>query len=90
MNFRIHLRPFLVDPRSFDRSNSNINALDSVCCGCKCDGFFFLVPPATAVKTWWIFDENLGWLAIAWMLVAVLGVAMVVQRLQSQSKACEG
>ena len=51
---------------------------------------FYLVPPATAVKAWWLFDEKLGWLAIVGMLVAVLGVAMVVQRPQSQSKASEG
>jgi drug/metabolite transporter (DMT)-like permease len=51
---------------------------------------FYLVPPATAVEAWWLFDEKLGWLAIVGMLVAVLGVAMVVQRPQSQSKASEG
>ena len=51
---------------------------------------FDLVPPATAVEAWWLFDEKLGWLAIVGMLVAVLGVAMVVQRPQSQSKASEG
>ena len=50
---------------------------------------FYLVPPATAVEAWWLFDEKLGWLAIVGMLVAVLGVAMVVQRPQSQSKASE-
>jgi len=32
----------------------------------------------------------LGWLAIVGMLVAVLGVAMVVQRPQSQVRASEG
>ncbi len=51
---------------------------------------FYLVPPATAVEAWWLFDEKLGWLAIVGMLVAVLGVAMVVQQPQSQSKASEG
>jgi drug/metabolite transporter (DMT)-like permease len=51
---------------------------------------FYLVPPATAVEAWWLFDEKLGWLAIVGMLVAVLGVAMVVQRPHSQSKASEG
>ena len=51
---------------------------------------FYLVPPATAVEAWWLFDEELSWLAIVGMLVTVLGVAMVVQRPQSQSKASEG
>ena len=51
---------------------------------------FYLVPPATAVEAWWLFDEKLGWLAIVGMLVAILGVAMVVQQPQSQSKAIEG
>ena len=51
---------------------------------------FYLVPPATAVEAWWLFDGKLGWLAIVGMLVTVLGVAMVVQRPQSQSKASEG
>jgi drug/metabolite transporter (DMT)-like permease len=51
---------------------------------------FYLVPPATAVEAWWLFDEKLGWLAIVGMLVAVLGVAMVVQQPQSQLKASEG
>jgi drug/metabolite transporter (DMT)-like permease len=51
---------------------------------------FYLVPPATAVEAWWLFDEKLGWLAIVGMLVAVLGVAMVVQQPQSRLKASEG
>ena len=34
---------------------------------------FYLVPPATAVEAWWLFDEKLGWLAIVGMLVANLG-----------------
>ncbi len=50
---------------------------------------FYLVPPAKAVEAWWLFDEKLGWLAIVGMLAAVLGVAMIVQRHQSQSKASE-
>ena len=52
-------------------------------------GFFHLVPPDTAVEALWLFDEKMGWLAIVGMLIAVLGVAMVVQQPQSQSKACE-
>ena len=41
---------------------------------------FYLVPPATAVEAWLLFDEKLGYLAIAGMVVAVIGVAMVIQR----------
>ena len=51
---------------------------------------FYLVPLATAIETWWLFDEKLGWLAIMGMLVVVLEVAVVVQRPQSQSKAGKG
>ena len=53
-------------------------------------GLFYQVPPATAVEALWLFDEKLGWMAIVGMLVAVLGVSMVVQRPQSQSKGSEG
>ena len=51
---------------------------------------FYLVPPAAAIEVWCLFDEKLGWLVVVVMLVAVLGVAIVVQRPQSQSKAGEG
>ena len=40
---------------------------------------FYLVPPATAVEAWLLFDEKLGCVAIAGMVVAVIGVAMVIQ-----------
>ena len=51
---------------------------------------FYLVPPAVAIESWCLFDKKLGWLAVVVMLVAVLGVAIVIQRPQSQSKAGEG
>ena len=41
---------------------------------------FYLVPPATAVEAWLLFDEKLGCVAIAGMVVTVIGVAMVIQR----------
>ena len=41
---------------------------------------FYLTPPLTAVLGFLLFDENLGLLAMAGMLVAVTGVAQVVRR----------
>ncbi|MDX1711510.1 MAG: DMT family transporter [Rhodovibrionaceae bacterium] len=41
---------------------------------------FYLVPPSTALIAWLLFDERLGWLALAGMAVASLGVALVVRR----------
>ena len=42
--------------------------------------FFYLVPPATAVEAWLLFDEKFWCVALAGMVVAVIGVAMVIQR----------
>ena len=39
---------------------------------------FYLVPPVTALVAFFLFDERLGPLALAGMVVAVLGVALVV------------
>ena len=85
MEFRIHFCAFLAGPSSFDWNNSNINALDSVGCGSQLGKS--LLPSATFGS---YLMKKLGWLAIVGMLVAVLGVAMVVQRPQSQSKAGGG
>jgi drug/metabolite transporter (DMT)-like permease len=41
---------------------------------------FYLTPPLTAVLGFLLFDENLGLLAMAGMLLAVTGVAQVVRR----------
>lgn len=40
---------------------------------------FYLVPPVTAVEAWLLFGERLGWLAIAGIGVAVIGVALAVR-----------
>jgi drug/metabolite transporter (DMT)-like permease len=40
---------------------------------------FYLVPPCTAFVAWLLFDERLGWLALAGMAVASMGVALVVR-----------
>jgi len=40
----------------------------------------YLTPPATALLAWWIFGEALGPLAWAGVVVAMSGVAMVLQR----------
>jgi len=44
----------------------------------KVASLFYLVPPVTAFVAFFLFDETLGWLAIAGMCVAVVGVALVV------------
>lgn len=43
----------------------------------KTASLFYLVPPVTALMTWVLFDERLGPLAIAGMVIAALGVALV-------------
>ena len=77
------ISPFFLDgSRSFNWINLNANALDSVGCDSnRGESFFYLVPPATAVEAWWLFDEKLGWLSVAGMIVAVIGVVVVVKRL---------
>ncbi len=47
-------------------------------------GLFYLVPPATALQAYLFFDEQLGWLALAGMAVASLGVALVVANFPSR------
>ena len=39
---------------------------------------FYLMPTTAAVEAWWLFDEKLGRLGIAGMIVAVIWVAMVL------------
>ncbi len=41
---------------------------------------FYLVPPVVALIAFFLFDEQLGWLAICGMALAVLGVAMVIRK----------
>lgn len=38
---------------------------------------FYLVPPSTAILAWLLFDETFGPLALAGMVLAVVGVALV-------------
>lgn len=45
----------------------------------KVASLFYLTPPVTAVFAWALFGETLGPLAIAGMVVAVMGVALVVK-----------
>lgn len=42
--------------------------------------YMYLVPAVTAVMAWAMFDERLGALALAGMLVTIVGVALVVRR----------
>ncbi|MGE0733940.1 MAG: DMT family transporter [Alphaproteobacteria bacterium] len=43
----------------------------------KVASLFYLVPPCTALFAWLLFDETLGWLAIAGMALTMIGVALV-------------
>jgi drug/metabolite transporter (DMT)-like permease len=46
----------------------------------KVTSLLYLVPPVAALLAWPILGEALGWLVIAGMAVAALGVALVVRR----------
>ncbi|MEX1057271.1 MAG: DMT family transporter [Natronospirillum sp.] len=43
---------------------------------------FYLVPPVTAIEAWVLFGERLGVMALCGIAVAVVGVALAVQRPQ--------
>lgn len=52
---------------------------------------FFLVPPCTALVAWPLFDETLGSLALAGMVLTAIGVAMASQwRPGSKSRGAYG
>ena len=42
--------------------------------------YFYLVPPVTALQTWLLFDETLGAIAIAGVVVTVCGVYLVMRQ----------
>lgn len=46
----------------------------------KVAGFFYLVPPVTALMAWGLFDEALTPLALLGMAATAVGVALVVKR----------
>lgn len=46
---------------------------------------FYLVPPATATSAWLLFGDRMGPVALAGMVVAVLGVALVVARREAKA-----
>jgi drug/metabolite transporter (DMT)-like permease len=41
---------------------------------------FYLVPPSTALMAWFLFDETLSMLALAGMVVTVVGVALATKQ----------
>lgn len=41
--------------------------------------YFYLVPPMTALEAWWLFDEQLSPLALAGMVLTVVGVYLVLK-----------
>ncbi len=45
----------------------------------KVASVFYLVPPVVAVEAYFLFGETIGWMAIAGMALAVIGVAMVTR-----------
>jgi len=46
----------------------------------KVASLFYLVPPATAVEAWLLFDEPLGWIKVAGIALVALGVWLVMRR----------
>jgi drug/metabolite transporter (DMT)-like permease len=40
---------------------------------------FYLVPPATALEAWWLFDERLPFASLIGMAIAIIGVVLVVK-----------
>lgn len=42
--------------------------------------YFYLVPPVTALQTWLLFDETLGPVAVAGVVVTVCGVYLVMRQ----------
>ncbi len=49
-------------------------------------GYFYLVPPVTAIESWLLFNEQLGFWAIFGMLVAVSGVYLVIKSPQEKGR----
>ncbi|OUS24136.1 EamA family transporter ['Osedax' symbiont bacterium Rs2_46_30_T18] len=49
----------------------------------KVTSYFYLVPPAAVIQTWWLFDESLGALALTGCICTVLGVYLVVKKASS-------
>ena len=46
----------------------------------KVASLFYLVPPATAIEAWLLFDEPLGWIKVAGIALVALGVWLVMRR----------
>ncbi|KEA63597.1 Permease of the drug/metabolite transporter (DMT) superfamily [Marinobacterium lacunae] len=41
--------------------------------------YFYLVPPVTAIEAWWLFDEQLGLIALCGVAITVAGVYLVLR-----------
>ena len=52
----------------------------------KVASYFYLVPPATALEAWWLFDETLSFGAMAGVLVTVVGVFMVLKQPRTRTE----
>ena len=46
----------------------------------RVSSLFYLVPPVTAVEAWLLFGEPLGWVKVAGIALAALGVYLVMRR----------
>ena len=46
----------------------------------KVASYFYLVPPVTAVESWFLFDERLGMAALLGIAITVTGVYLVVRK----------
>ena len=49
--------------------------------------YFYLVPPAAVIQSWWLFDEQFGWLAILGALCCAFGVYLVTKTAQPTAQS---
>ncbi|MFB9886223.1 DMT family transporter [Balneatrix alpica] len=45
----------------------------------KVASYFYLVPPLTALESWLLFNENLGWISVLGMLLSAAGVGLALR-----------
>lgn len=53
----------------------------------KVASYFYLVPPATSIEAWLLFDESLPLIAVVGIILTIAGVYLVVKPLPSQALA---
>ncbi|MEO8613165.1 MAG: EamA family transporter, partial [Chloroflexota bacterium] len=53
----------------------------------RLSSLFYLVPPLTALEAFILFNEQLGVVALAGMVLVVIGVVLVVRQIKPQPSA---